>query len=221
MLATQFNGMRAQLNEIHARLQSKIELADAKLRETNSQLMNQSDELRRMNEELKRLSITDALTGLSNRRYLEARLEEEIKRSHRNGSPMSFMMIDVDEFKPYNDNFGHTEGDRALQIVARCLRETLRGADVAVRYGGEEFSILLPQTNIKEAFLTAERVRQRVEQTEFPNRKVTVSIGVAACPPKCTLTGLVSSADKALYEAKRAGRNCVKVFEEEDDDPNS
>jgi diguanylate cyclase (GGDEF)-like protein len=165
--------------------------------------------------EYEQLSVTDALTGLSNRRYLEARLEEEIKRSHRTGAPMSFMMIDVDEFKPYNDAFGHTEGDRALQIVAKCLRETLRGADVAARYGGEEFSILLPQTTINEAYLTAERVRRKIEQTEFPNRKVTVSIGVAACPPKCTLTGLVSSADKALYEAKRGGRNRVRIFEEE------
>lgn len=166
--------------------------------------------------EYEQLSVTDALTGLSNRRYLEARLDEEIKRSHRTGAPMSFMMIDVDEFKPYNDNFGHTEGDKALQIVARCLRETLRGADIAARYGGEEFSILLPQTNIKEAYLTAERVRHRVEQTMFPNRKVTVSIGVAACPPKCTLNGLISSADKALYEAKRAGRNCVRVYRAEE-----
>ena len=165
--------------------------------------------------EFEQLSVTDALTGLSNRRYLEARLEEEIKRSHRTGAPMSFLMIDVDEFKSYNDTFGHTEGDRALQIVARCLREVLRGADVAARYGGEEFSILLPQTTLSEAYLIAERVRQKIEQTPFPKRKVTVSIGVASCPPKCTLNDLISAADRALYEAKHGGRNLVRIYNRE------
>ncbi len=164
--------------------------------------------------EFEQLSVTDALTGLLNRRYLEQRLNEEIKRSNRNGSPMSFLMIDVDEFKAYNDNFSHPEGDKALQIVARCLRETLRGADVAARYGGEEFSILLPQTNSDEAKIIAERVREQVEIACFPNRQVTISIGVASC---CTdfssSEDLISAADKALYEAKRRGRNNVSVFE--------
>ena len=164
--------------------------------------------------EFKQLSVTDALTGLLNRRYLEERLTEEIKRSNRHGFPMSFLMIDVDEFKTYNDNFGHTEGDKALQMVGACLKETLRGADVAARYGGEEFSILLPQTNSAEAEVIAERIRERVEMKCFPNRQVTISIGIASCSlslnsPK----DLVSAADKALYQAKRSGRNNVQVYE--------
>ena len=164
--------------------------------------------------EFEQLSVTDSLTGLLNRRYLEQRLNEEIIRSNRNGSPMSFLMIDVDEFKSYNDNFSHPEGDKALQIVANCLRETLRGADVAARYGGEEFSILLPQTSSEEAEIIAERVRERVEKACFPNRQVTISIGIASC---CidfkSSEALISAADKALYEAKRQGRNNLKIFE--------
>lgn len=160
------------------------------------------------------LSITDPLTGLPNRRYLEERLTEEIKRFERDGSPLSFLMIDVDEFKSYNDKFTHPEGDKALKLVAQALREKLRGADVAARYGGEEFSILLPQTTPQDAATIAERIRERVEQTEFPNRKVTISIGVAHYAHDFdSYERLISAADDALYEAKRAGRNRVKIFQ--------
>ena len=164
--------------------------------------------------EFQQLSVTDALTGLLNRRYLEERLTEEIKRSNRYGFPMSFMMIDVDDFKSYNDNFSHPEGDKALKLVADCLRETLRGADIAARYGGEEFSILLPQTSSAEAQIIAERIREGVDSADFPNRKVTVSIGVASCSPLvATSAGIIQAADDALYEAKRRGRNNVQVYE--------
>jgi diguanylate cyclase (GGDEF)-like protein len=164
--------------------------------------------------EFEQLSVTDELTGLVNIRYLKERLTEEIKRSERHGFPMSFMMIDVDEFKSYNDNFGHPEGDRALKMVGALLKEGLRGADVAARYGGEEFSILLPQTICEEAVTIAERIRRRVEKTVFPNRKVTVSIGIACCSPELNSSGkLIRAADRALYAAKQAGRNNVQTFE--------
>lgn len=160
------------------------------------------------------LSITDSLTGLLNRRYLEERLSEEINRSRRSGSPMTFVMIDVDEFKSYNDSFLHTAGDKVLQILAQCMKDCLRGADVAARYGGEEFSILLPQTALTEAKVIAERIRERVESTDFPNRRVTISMGIAAYTPDIkTPVELISSADKALYEAKRQGRNNVQIFQ--------
>lgn len=164
--------------------------------------------------EFEQLSITDPLTGLVNRRYLEERLAEEIKRSQRHGYPLSFMMIDADEFKSYNDTFGHPEGDIALQIIGQCLKAALRGADIPVRYGGEEFSILLPQTTSSEALTIAERVRQKVETTRFPSRQVTVSIGVATCSTELkTPEDLIKAADSALYDAKRKGRNNVQVYQ--------
>ena len=164
--------------------------------------------------EFEQLSITDALTGLLNRRYLEERLSEEINRFRRNGDSVSFMMIDVDEFKSYNDKFSHPEGDKALQIVGRLMKETLRSEDVAARYGGEEFSILLPQTTLPEACIIAERIRQKVEHEKFPNRKVTISIGVASVSSQVsTPHDLISAADKALYKAKQAGRNTIKIHE--------
>lgn len=163
--------------------------------------------------EFEQLSVTDSLTGLLNRRYLEARLSEELKRSNRHGFPMSFMMIDVDNFKSYNDTFSHPEGDKALKLVGHTLKETLRGADVAARYGGEEFSILLPQTNIDEALTIAERIRKNVEATDFSNRQVTISIGIASASLELnTPEDLILAADKALFVAKDKGRNNVQVY---------
>lgn len=167
--------------------------------------------------EFEQLSVTDPLTGLLNRRYIEARLAEEIKRSNRHGFPMSLMLLDVDHFKSYNDEFGHPAGDAALKLVATVIRDTLRGADVAARFGGEEFSILLPQTTGEEALAIAERLRHNIEVADFPHRRVTSSIGIASCSAElCGSADLVSAADQALYEAKRQGRNRVLVFEQID-----
>jgi diguanylate cyclase (GGDEF)-like protein len=127
---------------------------------------------------------------------------------------MSVMMLDVDEFKSYNDRYGHPAGDAALKIVAGVLKDILRGADVAARYGGEEFAILLPQTTSTEAAAIAERLRQRVEHTEFPKRKVTISIGIASCSNEIdTPENIIGAADHALYEAKNHGRNNVQIYD--------
>ncbi|HEX8473631.1 MAG TPA: diguanylate cyclase [Pyrinomonadaceae bacterium] len=165
------------------------------------------------------LSITDPLTGLLNRRYMEERLSEELERSKRHPSPMSFMMIDIDDFKSYNDRHGHQAGDLALEMTAQCLKSALRSADVASRYGGEEFSILLPQTNLSEAHVIAERIRRRVERTHYPHGKtqplgaVTVSIGISAFSPNLdTPASIIYAADQALYSAKSRGKNCVDSF---------
>lgn len=165
------------------------------------------------------LSITDPLTGLLNRRYLEERLGEEFERSKRHRFPMSFLMVDIDNFKEYNDRNGHQAGDIALEITAQCLKSALRSADVASRYGGEEFSILLPQTNLTEALVIAERIRSRVEKSSYPHGErqphgaVTVSIGVSAFGPKLeTPSSIIGAADHALYVAKSRGKNCVVSY---------
>jgi diguanylate cyclase (GGDEF)-like protein len=167
------------------------------------------------------MSITDPLTGLLNRRYLEERLAEELSRSQRYGYTTSFMMIDIDDFKYYNDRNGHQAGDRALEITAQCLKASLRAADVAARYGGEEFCILLPQTTPLEAQVIAERIRRRIERQQFPHGyrqpggSVTVSIGLSAgSDVTSTPEGVIGAADRALYLAKNRGKNRVQVLSE-------
>jgi diguanylate cyclase (GGDEF)-like protein len=165
------------------------------------------------------MSITDPLTGLLNRRYLIERLAEELKRSKRQEYPMSFMMIDIDDFKLYNDRNGHQAGDLALEMTAQCLKSALRGADVASRYGGEEFCILLPQTSLEEGISIAERIRRRITRVRFPHGKsqplgsVTVSIGVSVFSPTLeTPQTIIEAADRALYLAKSRGKNRVEAF---------
>jgi len=169
--------------------------------------------------EFQLMSITDPLTDLPNRRYLEERVTEELNRSKRYDYPMSFLMIDIDDFKAYNDHNGHQAGDLALQITAHCLKASLRSADVASRYGGEEFCILLPQTNISEAGVIADRIRQRVATTHFPHGKsqplgsVTVSIGVSTFSSIInTAETIIAAADRALYKAKHLGKDRIQFY---------
>jgi diguanylate cyclase (GGDEF)-like protein len=169
--------------------------------------------------EFQLMSITDPLTALPNRRYLQERLAEELNRSKRYDYSMSFLMIDIDDFKAYNDKNGHQAGDLALQITAHCLKSGLRSADVASRYGGEEFCILLPQTGIAEAGVIADRVRQRVSTTDFPHGKsqplgrVTISVGVATFSKLIdTADNIIAAADRALYQAKSMGKDRVQFY---------
>lgn len=173
--------------------------------------------------EFQLMSITDPLTTLPNRRYLEERLMEELNRSKRYDYPMSFLMIDIDDFKAYNDKNGHQAGDLALQITAHCLKGALRSADVASRYGGEEFCILLPQTGQAEAGAIADRIRHRVSTTHFPHGlsqplgRVTVSIGVSTFSSLVnTSENIIAAADRALYQAKNMGKDRVVFYGEED-----
>jgi diguanylate cyclase (GGDEF)-like protein len=166
-------------------------------------------------------AITDRLTALPNFSYLEKRLPEELNRSRRYNHPMSFLMIDIDDFKAYNDRNGHPAGNVALQMTAHCLKEALRSADVALRYGGEEFCILLPQTGLDEARTIAERIRQRVRTWDFPHGesqplgRVTVSIGVSTFSESVdTAEKITAAADRALYQAKHLGKDRVEFSNE-------
>lgn len=165
------------------------------------------------------MSITDPLTGLLNRRYLEERLTEELNRSQRYNYSMSCLMIDIDDFKDYNDQNGHQAGDVALKITAHALKATLRSADVACRYGGEEFCILLPQTTLSEAGVIAERMRQRVAETDYPHGKsqplgtLSVSIGISTFAKHIdTAESVIAAADRALYSAKHLGKNRIEFY---------
>jgi diguanylate cyclase (GGDEF)-like protein len=165
------------------------------------------------------MSITDPLTAPLNRRYLEERLTEELNRSKRYSYPMSCLMIDIDDFKNYNDRNGHQAGDVALKITAHSLKATLRSADIACRYGGEEFCILLPQTTLAEAGVIAERMRQKVAETDYPYGKlqpggtVSISIGVSTFGKNIdTAESVIAAADRALYSAKSLGKNRIEIY---------
>lgn len=170
-------------------------------------------------DRLKMMSITDELTGLYNRRYLNERLREEVERARRYRYPISCLMIDIDRFKEINDAYGHQVGDKVLAELGKLLRNTTRVVDIVARYGGEEFLIILPMTNLKGARTVAERIRRSVQQARFGGDlelPLTVSIGCAELNP---LEGdemdpdlLVKQADQALYEAKKT-RNAVVCFE--------
>jgi diguanylate cyclase (GGDEF)-like protein len=172
--------------------------------------------------EFQLMSITDSLTGMPNRRYLEERLAEELNRSKRYDFPMSFLMIDIDDFKAYNDKNGHQAGDLAIQITGHCLKAALRAADVASRYGGEEFCILLPQTGMVEAGAIADRIRQRVNSTHYPHGnsqplgRVTISVGVSTFSQMVnTSENIIAAADRALYQAKSLGKDRIEFYLED------
>ncbi|MGA0867884.1 MAG: diguanylate cyclase [Planctomycetota bacterium] len=187
-----------------------------------SELRGIGEMLMDVNRELRQLVRADPLTGLANRREYERLLRTEVGRAARIGAPVSILMIDVDEFKAFNDELGHRAGDRCLAAVAAALRSgLLRPADAVARYGGEEFVALLPGTDSAGARLLAERLRRAVERLAIHHprssagRLVTVSIGVATVHPTPGYDGriLQEAADRGLYLAKDAGRNQVRVVE--------
>jgi diguanylate cyclase (GGDEF)-like protein len=166
--------------------------------------------LREHRQELERLSVTDGLTGLANHRSLMQRLKEEATRSARSKRSFSVIMADVDHFKMYNDSFGHPAGDVVLKRVGALLKDSTRTIDCVGRYGGEEFAAILPETEMVGALEVAERIRTRIEAEQFPERAITLSIGVAEFPKDADRPEqIIAVADKALYEAKRGGRNRV------------
>ena len=192
----------------------------------NGELIAVVETLRDMTDEkraqlaLERLATRDGLTGLANRRCFDDTLHAEWQRAQRHGQPLSLLMVDVDNFKQYNDCHGHQGGDQCLRTVAGAVASEMRSNDLVARYGGEEFAVILPNQSLKGAAIVAERIRQRVERLQLPRKRsdgacVTVSIGAAtALPgPGTQLGQLIHTADCALYRAKHLGRNRISLPE--------
>jgi diguanylate cyclase (GGDEF)-like protein len=157
------------------------------------------------------LAHTDLLTGARNRRALESLLEEEVTRAERHGRDLSILLFDLDNFKNINDTYGHIQGDDVLKRVASIVKQQLRQSDELGRWGGEEFMVMCPETDIAQACFIAERLREAIAEADWEGLTVTVSFGIARKQESELPGSLYERADQALYAAKRAGRNCVKV----------
>lgn len=173
--------------------------------------------LKEKQDELKELAIKDGLTGLYNHVTLIELFEKELERQRRNNESISFAMLDIDYFKEINDTYGHLAGNIILEEVSNILRNSVRSSDIVGRYGGEEFSLVLPDADKQSAFLLCERIRKRIEDYSFNIRskliKITVSIGVFFKDSKDSITGIdiIQKADEELYKAKNGGRNKVEI----------
>ncbi len=170
-----------------------------------------------MLEKLKKLSITDGLTQLFNSRHFYSQLKGEIERFNRYGHMLSLLLLDIDNFKDFNDTFGHLEGDKILVRIGRIIRSCLRKMDTAYRYGGEEFTIILPGTHGEEAKTVAERLRSDVAAENFTGGNaskmaITISIGVTQYYQEEVIASFVQRADQAMYQSKQAGRNKVSCI---------
>jgi len=232
--ATQFGETLAGVSEELAKPHDSEEVGDLVrviMSETQQMVMKSADlekqiatsakemaELREHLTEVRREAMTDPLTGLANRKCFDSRLAAGAEGAQENETKLSLLIADIDHFKQFNDQFGHPVGDKVLRIVARSLREGLKGRDTSARYGGEEFAIILPQTRLKDAAIVADQIRQGLAARKIVNRQtdedygtVTLSIGVAEYRYGEPLTDLIRRADDALYRAKRSGRNRVET----------
>jgi diguanylate cyclase (GGDEF)-like protein len=194
-----------------------------RIKSLQDELRRARRELEEKQKQLEEQSITDALTSLRNRRFFDERLAEEFRRAQRYSDPVSLMMIDLDNFKAVNDRHGHPAGDTVLREAAALIRGSIREPDICARYGGEEFAVILPKTHMSGALTVAERVWRELGQKVYrtggesghADVQVTASIGIAFYPSK-DITGpdlLLKFADEALYNAKRAGRNTICLYQ--------
>ena len=183
--------------------------------ETDCPIVTDVVELRQSIAELSNLIRTDPLTGIANYRYFSQALEQEIERTQRSGQPTSLIMLDIDFFKKVNDQWGHEVGNQALIHLSRLLQHTVRKLDIPCRYGGEEFAVILPDTNLGACLPVAGRIRQTIEESPLDVAgqplHMTVSMGITTYTDgqETTVEDLVKQADKYLYQAKESGRNRV------------
>ncbi|MCU0599335.1 MAG: diguanylate cyclase [Desulfobacterales bacterium] len=171
-----------------------------------------TQERTKMLVQLKELSITDDLTKLYNSRHFYQQLQNEVKRFYRYHRPLALLLIDIDHFKYYNDTYGHLEGDKILFKIGGLISSCLRAMDTAYRYGGEEFTVILPETSCEAALIVAERILRTVQTNFFDENsgmKITVSIGVSEYSDGESMNDFIKRTDKAMYNAKGKGRNCI------------
>jgi len=210
------NALWDMINTSHQITRNMLHIMSLRVRFSNVVI---ADTIGSQKECLRHATI-DALTGLHNRYWMDSMFEQEFIHAKRENIPLSLMMLDVDYFKKYNDEHGHVNGDKVLASVANTLRCALRPNDMIARFGGEEFIIMLPQTDFETAIDLANELRKKVEQTETENAKgellpgTTISIGLSSVgeinrESEATLIELIAASDEALYRAKNAGRNCV------------
>ncbi|MBU0682383.1 MAG: diguanylate cyclase [Proteobacteria bacterium] len=199
-------GAAITLNNISERI-----MAEGALGEANKRLQRVNNELKIKNKRLQESAVTDSLTNLYNHRHIIERLQEHVSASERYQRDLSVMMFDIDFFKKVNDTYGHPFGDEVLEQVSNTLREVIRTVDIAGRYGGEEFLVVMPETGLSKAKAIAERIRLALEALTWKHPiKVTISAGVAMWKKCESASELISRADTLLYEAKQGGRNQIK-----------
>jgi diguanylate cyclase (GGDEF)-like protein len=193
----------------HAFAKNLLIVLSERVRSDNAYIASSLGVLR----QAERNAVTDALTGLGNRRWMTDMFERELTRAQLNSAPLCLMMIDIDHFKRFNDRYGHMSGDRVLAAVGAALREYLRPTDLVARFGGDEFAVLLPSLSLDQAQQTGERVRQRIAELspESLADVVKVSIGIASRNAEDDVLTLLNRADAALYDAKALGRNRTAV----------
>ncbi len=203
--ASDFIFKPVRMEEIHLRI--KRVLRERRLTRERNEMISQ----------LKTLAITDGLTKLYNSRYFYTQLQNEVERLNRYNHPLSLLLMDVDNFKCYNDTFGHIEGDNVLSRLGQVIQSCLRSMDTAYRYGGEEFTVLLPETASGEAFVVGERIREKMSLEKFEHgdgepATITLSVGVTEYNPGEELTEFVKRADDAMYLSKEKGRNTISIL---------
>lgn len=197
------------------RLSSDLQVLNSSLDE---KIKARTEELKQKNEELKRLTLIDGLTGIYNRRYFDEYMSKYFEGSYKNNSPLSILMIDVDNFKVYNDNYGHVAGDELLIKSSQLIKEMCPEDTFVARYGGEEFAIVLPNTSLQNVLNFAEDIRLMIEEQKFSlgkdNSYVTISIGASSTEKHAfkKKDELIDRADKALYQSKKNGKNRVTLL---------
>lgn len=185
---------------------------EARLTHSRSEISNLQQSL----EAIRAESLTDPLTALGNRKFFDRALVAAIEVAHKAGEPLSLLMLDIDHFKSFNDNYGHLTGDQVLRLVGQSLKQTIKGQDITARYGGEEFAVVLPGTPLRQALTVADHIRRAVMSKELKKKstgeilgRVTISVGVSMLQPGDDMEQLIGRADSCLYAAKRNGRNRV------------